>query len=221
MKLTHLMLSKRLESGFTEVECFTILYMVTTRKTRLSCQNIQSMVSGPHSFAFNFLESPHLHLIIRMTCLSKATDTFHIPKTDAFTQGCFLRQAAEKRREVKAAAGPTWDLNSQPHDYCAISSAVGPRRAGNGLCWLWRVTFWNEKLSITLSIASHAERRHVKALQWITSVGNSQEFGHVSRLGKARAPLSTQAVIKYPNSIPCVWNIPKLLMWLMEQGSKS
>ncbi len=32
------MLSSRLESGFIDVECFTILYIVTTRKMRLSCR---------------------------------------------------------------------------------------------------------------------------------------------------------------------------------------
>lgn len=33
------MFSSRLESGFRVVVCFTILYMVMTRKMRLSCQN--------------------------------------------------------------------------------------------------------------------------------------------------------------------------------------
>lgn len=55
---SYLMLSRRLESGFTEVECFTILYMVTTRKARLSCQNIENVVSGPHSGVPSF---PGIH----------------------------------------------------------------------------------------------------------------------------------------------------------------
>lgn len=34
---TYFMFSNLLESGFNEVECFTILYIVMTRKMRLSC----------------------------------------------------------------------------------------------------------------------------------------------------------------------------------------
>ena len=35
----HLIPPSLEESGFMEVECFTILYIVTIRKMRLSCQN--------------------------------------------------------------------------------------------------------------------------------------------------------------------------------------
>lgn len=34
---TYLMCSSRLESGFSDVECFIILYIVMSRKMRLSC----------------------------------------------------------------------------------------------------------------------------------------------------------------------------------------
>lgn len=36
---TYFIFSRRLESGFRVVECLTILYIVMTRKMRLSCQN--------------------------------------------------------------------------------------------------------------------------------------------------------------------------------------
>lgn len=38
-RLPHLIPPILDESGFMEVECFTILYMVTTRKMTLTCQN--------------------------------------------------------------------------------------------------------------------------------------------------------------------------------------
>lgn len=45
---THFIFSSRLESGFRVVVCFTILYMVMTRKMRLSCQNrgVAALIHG-------------------------------------------------------------------------------------------------------------------------------------------------------------------------------
>lgn len=44
----HLIPPSLHESGFMEVECFTILYIVTTRKMTLTCQKRHMRIYRPH-----------------------------------------------------------------------------------------------------------------------------------------------------------------------------
>lgn len=61
---TYFMFSSRLESGFRVVECFTILYIVITRKMRLSCQNRIMAVLIHEDLCFKIMQTEEKKLLI-------------------------------------------------------------------------------------------------------------------------------------------------------------
>lgn len=69
---TYLMFSNLLESGFRVVECFPILYMVMTRKMRLSCQNrgtarLTHQTGARNSFPGMSSNARRLHFMVTQT----------------------------------------------------------------------------------------------------------------------------------------------------------